>query len=129
MNDRSTGCADAGAFSEWHPLEAGATLAAMPPLPGVIQVRRARGLERHPRGKSAMVLYAPAGDVRAWLEAHREKVAEEAAAAGVPGALWIRSRTVAEPEAVCGELLDRFVARFGAPPTLQLRDWAVEGRA
>lgn len=99
-------------FTRWYPLSEAANNA--PVAPGVIQVRLAAGLLDYPRGKSAMVYYAVADDIRA---------AAMRFAAGYRGALlWCRHL---DPE---GEVLDftevhaklvrEFVHRFGTPPSL-----------
>lgn len=96
-------------FGPWYPLAEARDLA--PAAEGVLQLRLAAGLLDYPRGKSAMVHYAHAGDVRAaavaWAAAHgadgivcRHLIEDDGAA---PAALYAR-------------LLDEFVRRFGAPP-------------
>jgi hypothetical protein len=96
-------------FGPWYPLADARDLA--PASEGVLQLRLASGLLDYPRGKSAMVHYAYAGDVRAaataWAAAHgadgivcRHLIEDDGAA---PAALYAR-------------LLDEFVRRFGAPP-------------
>lgn len=100
-------------FGSWYPLaEAGDNA---PPAPGVLQVRVADGLVDYPRGKSAMIHYEAALDVRA--------TATRLAAAH-PGAPWWCRHTVepaalapAEAEALAAKLLRDFTARFGREPS------------
>lgn len=85
-----------------------------PAGPGVFQVRVADGLVDYPRGKSAMVHYEAAGDVRAAATAFAERHA---------GAPWW-CRHVIEPEVLpapaAAELAERlvrdFASRFGRAP-------------
>jgi len=93
-------------FGPWSALRD----ACLPAGPGVLQVRRERGLVVYPRGKSAMVHYAAAADLRA---------AARAIAAAHPGAAWLvrcNREPVADPEAAAARLIAEFVARFGAAP-------------
>jgi hypothetical protein len=96
-------------FGPWYPLADARDLA--PATEGVLQLRLARGLLDYPRGKSAMVHYAHAEDVRAaavaWAAAH--------------GSDGIVCRHLIEgddrgPAALCARLMDEFVRRFGAAP-------------
>ncbi len=96
-------------FGPWYPLADARDLA--PAAEGVLQLRLAAGLLDYPRGKSAMVHYAHAADVRAaalaWAAAH--------------GAEGIVCRHLIEddgtaPAALYARLIDEFVRRFGAPP-------------
>lgn len=99
-------------FTRWYPLSEAADNA--PEAPGVLQLRLAAGLLDYPRGKSAMVHYAVADDVRA---------AAVRFAAGYRGApLWCRHL---DPEgedldfvAVHARLIAEFTNRFGRPPSL-----------
>ena len=101
-------------FGSWYPLAEAAQLA--PAAPGVFQVRVAEGLVEYPRGKSAMIHYGFAEDVRA---------AAAAFAAAHPGVAWWCRHTI-EPEALAPEdaqalaakLLRDFTVRFGTPPSL-----------
>ncbi len=54
-------------FGRWYPLALAADHA--PAGPGVFQVRTRLGLVEYPRGKSAMVHYGAAADVRAAADA------------------------------------------------------------
>lgn len=95
-------------FGAWHPLVEAAV--QLPAGPGVLQVRLARGLVRYPRGKSAMIRYAGADDVRL--------LAAELAAAH-PGAPWLCRASegdCADPAAAAARLLAEFDERFGACP-------------
>lgn len=80
----------------------------------MLQMRVAVGLIDYPRGKSAMVHYAVADDVRA---------AALAFAAGYRGvALWCRHLESEGEDLDCVAVYDRFVRefvnRFGTAPTL-----------
>jgi hypothetical protein len=96
-------------FCRWYPLADAAARA--PAAPGVLQVRAAHGtLLDYPGGRSAMIHYAAADDLRA---------AATALAAAHPGVDWLCRHTdgdVADPPALLGELLRLFVHRFGTPP-------------
>jgi hypothetical protein len=100
-------------FGRWHPLDDAAAHA--PDGPGVYQVRLARGLVDYPTGKSAMIQYGAALDLRA-------AVAELARAH--PGCEWLcrfADRTTAPemasaPDAMLAQLVTAFRRRFGAPP-------------
>ncbi len=96
-------------FGPWYPLADARDLA--PAAEGVLQLRLAAGLLDYPRGKSAMVHYAHAADVRAAALAW-------AAAYGAEG---IVCRHLIEddgtvPAALYARLIEEFVRRFGAPP-------------
>lgn len=100
-------------FGPWYPLADARDLA--PAGEGVLQLRLAWGLLDYPRGKSAMVHYEHARDVRAaaaaWAEAH--------------GPDEILCRHLIETDAAtdlaafCARLSDEFVRRFGASPRLE----------
>lgn len=99
-------------FGRWHRLDEAA--AAAPPGPGVYQVRVASGLLDYPTGKSAMIRYGAARDLRA--------AASELARAH-PGRDWLcrfseemSAREAADPDAIVAELVAAFRRRFGAPP-------------
>jgi hypothetical protein len=99
-------------FGRWYPLTEAARHA--PSEPGVFQVRLATGLIDYPTGKSAMVHYELAADVR-----H----AATAFAAQHPDRDWLCRHTVElspeeadDPGAVYARLLRDFRARFGGPP-------------
>ena len=96
-------------FGRWYPLRDAAAHA--PVAPGVLQVRVAHGhLLDYPRGKSAMVHYAAAADLRAAAVA----LAHAHADAG-----WLCRHTegdVTDPAALAADLVRAFTARFGCPP-------------
>lgn len=102
-------------FCPWYALADAGEHA--PATPGVFQVRLGHGLLDYPRGKSAMVHYARAEDVRA---------AAQAFAAAHPGVDWLCRHAVelTARERVLGldgafeALLGSFVQRFGTPPRL-----------
>jgi hypothetical protein len=101
-------------FCPWYPLAEGDQHA--PPERGVFQVRVADGLLDYPTGKSAMVHYQLADDVRAAVARF---------AAEHPGTGWLcrhaielAPRDVVELDAFCDRLLRDFRARFGAPPAV-----------
>lgn len=97
-------------FGPWYPLAEARDLT--PAAEGVIQLRVAEGLLEYPRGKSAMVHYAHAGDARAaaraWATVH-----------GSDG-IWCRhlieTDGATDLAGFCAKLRDEFVRRFGSPP-------------
>lgn len=97
-------------FCPWYPLAAAGEHA--PTGPGIVQLRLATGLLDYPRGKSAMVHYAHAHDMR------------EAAlvlAAGHPGEHLVCRHLIEIEDATDlgafhAKLRDEFVRRFGTPP-------------
>lgn len=101
-------------FGSWYPLSDAAQIA--PAAPGVFQVRVAEGLVDYPRGKSAMIHYEAALDVRA---------AATRFAAAHPGAPWWCRHTIepealapADAEALAAKLLREFTVRFGTAPAI-----------
>ena len=98
-------------FCPWYQLAEAATHA--PAIEGVLQLRLARGLIDYPTGKSAMVRYEHATDVRA------RAIALAAELAG-------RDLLCRHLDADAGtdlaqfhaKVRDEFVRRFGAPPAL-----------
>jgi hypothetical protein len=99
-------------FGRWYPLDDGARHA--PAGPGVFQVRLATGLRDYPTGKSAMVHYQAAPDLRAAVAAF---------AAGHAGRGWLCRHTVDlagedadDVDGLCARLVRDFRARFGAAP-------------
>jgi hypothetical protein len=93
-------------FGPWHRLCAD----DFPSAPGVLQLRREHGLVQYPRGRSAMVRYLAADDLRS-------AVADLAAAH--PDCAWLvrcNRVAVADPPAELAKLLADFVDRFGAAP-------------
>lgn len=97
-------------FGPWYPLADARDLA--PAAEGVLQLRLASGLLDYPRGKSAMVHYAHAEDVRAaavaWVAAH--------GAGGIVCRHLIEGDGATAPAALYAKLRDEFVRRFGAAP-------------
>jgi hypothetical protein len=99
-------------FGPWYPLADARDHA--PAGQGVLQLRLASGLQDYPRGKSAMIHYEHAGDVRAAAEAW-------AAAHGADGVVCrhlIEADEATDLAGFCAKLADEFVRRFGAPPRL-----------
>jgi hypothetical protein len=100
-------------FGRWYPLDQAAAHA--PAGPGVYQVRLAQGLLSYPTGRSAMIQYGAATDVRAAVaelaraHAGREWLCRFADEAGARAA----AKT---PDAMLAELVSAFRRRFGAPP-------------
>ncbi len=97
-------------FGRWYPLADAAAHA--PAEPGVLQLRVARGLVDYPRGKSAMVHYQAADDLRA---------AALALAAAHRARDWLCRHTdgpVADPADLHARLTRTFADRFGQPPTV-----------
>jgi len=97
-------------FGPWYPLAEAGDRA--PVSEGVLQIRLAHGLHDYPRGKSAMLWYEHAPDVRA---------AAVRVAAAHPGAdLVCRHLIEHDPgidlAALCAKLRAEFIRRFGAPP-------------
>jgi hypothetical protein len=102
-------------FCPWYPLADAAAHA--PAAEGVLQLRVVDGLLDYPRGKSAMVHYEHASDVRA--------SATHLAAAHADLALLCRHLEIEPGDAVDlgafhAKVLAEFVRRFGSPPTLSL---------
>jgi hypothetical protein len=94
-------------FTSWYPAEQIAERA--PTQPGVYQVRAEQLLE-YPTGRSAMVHYGDAEDLRAamlaWASEH-----------DFAGARYRHADRLARPpKDALATLLARFVSRFGAPP-------------
>jgi len=98
-------------FGPWYPLADARDLA--PAAEGVLQLRLASGLLDYPRGRSAMVHYEHAADVRAaavaWAAAH--------SADGIVCRHLIEADGVAAP-VLYAKVVDEFVRRFGSPPRL-----------
>ena len=99
-------------FGRWHRLDQAADQA--PSGPGVFQLKIASGLIDYPTGKSAMIRYGAARDLRA-------AVAE--IARSHPGREWMcrfseemSAREAADPDGIVAELEAAFRRRFGAPP-------------
>jgi hypothetical protein len=100
-------------FGEWYPLSSAGDLA--PVGAGMFQVRLARGLLDYPRGKSAMVWYEHASDVRA---------AAVALGARHPDRDLVCRHLIEVSGGVdlgefCAKLRGEFVRRFGRAPELE----------
>ncbi|HUH01986.1 MAG TPA: hypothetical protein VML75_08305 [Kofleriaceae bacterium] len=101
-------------FSRWYPLDDAST--HTPARPGVLQLRVRDGLIDYPRGKSAMIHYAVADDLR--------RVATSLPARAAPVPILCRHTeelSAAERADLAGafaRLLATFRARFGAEPGL-----------
>jgi hypothetical protein len=98
-------------FCPWYPLADAAAHA--PAEEGVLQVRLGSGLIDYPKGKSAMVHYEHATDVRA--------AATALAAAHVGEDLVCRHLEIEPGEAVDAaafhaKVREEFIRRFGSPP-------------
>ena len=97
-------------FGPWYPLAEARDLA--PAGAGMLQLRLAAGLIDYPRGKSAMVHYEHAADLRAaaaaWAAAH--------GSAGIVCRHLIETDAATDLAAFCAKLSDEFVRRFGASP-------------
>jgi hypothetical protein len=96
-------------FTSWYPAEQIAERA--PADAGVFQVR-AEQLREYPTGRSAMVHYGCADDLRetmlAWARTH-----------GFAGARYRHADALARPaKDALAILLERFESRFGSPPSL-----------
>jgi hypothetical protein len=95
-------------FGAWFPLPEAAD--HLPAAPGVLQVRLREGLVRYPRGKSAMIHYAGAADVR--------QLAADLSAAH-PVAPWLCRASLGpcpDPAAAAARLRAEFAERFGSCP-------------
>ena len=99
-------------FCPWYPLaEAGAHA---PAAEGVLQVRLATGLLDYPRGKSAMVHYEHAADVRAAATALA--AAHRSTSDLLCRHLEIEAGEPVDLEAFHAKVREEFVRRFGTPP-------------
>jgi hypothetical protein len=107
----TTPCQDAAVrFCPWYPLADAAAHA--PPRAGMLQLRVATGLRDYPRGKSAMVAYAHAADVRAAAIA----LAADHANAGLLCRHLDDEGEPVDAAAVHHRLVAEFVRRFGTTP-------------
>ena len=97
-------------FGAWYPLSEAGDLA--PAEEGVLQIRLAHGLLDYPRGKSAMVWYAHAADIKAAALAFAAQHATEP--------LVCRHLVEVDADvdlaAFCAKLRADFERRFGAVP-------------
>jgi hypothetical protein len=96
-------------FTPWY--SAAEIEARAPAEAGVFQVRGAT-LRDYPTGRSAMIHYASAEDVRASMIRHRAQRGDSGDLYRHADALGGRS-----PAEALARLLERFVARFGAEPS------------
>jgi len=99
-------------FGDWT--EPAAAEVTAPAEPGVFQVRVKAGLLAYPRGKSAMLFYGAAQDLRAGIAAFRLQVVPRWEQPET--ALWIRWKPARDPDAALRAYLDLFQGRFGALP-------------
>jgi hypothetical protein len=107
-------------FGPWYPLAAAGVHA--PATAGVLQLRLASGLHDYPRGKSAMVWYGHATDVRA------AALARAAAYAGrdLVCRHLIEIDDTTDLGSFCAKLRTEFVRRFGAPPRFETPEMSDE---
>lgn len=100
-------------FGPWYPLAEARDRA--PAAEGIWQLRLGSGLLDYPRGKSAMVHYGHAGDVRgaavAWAATH--------GAGGLVCRHLIEIDDATDLMAFYARLVDEFTRRFGAPPRFE----------
>jgi len=99
-------------FGHWYPLADAGDLA--PASEGVLQLRLASGLLDYPRGKSAMVWYEHAPDVRAAAVA----LADRFAGNDLVCRHLIEIDPTVDLVAFCAKLRAEFVRRFGIAPKL-----------
>ena len=100
-------------FCPWYPLADAAAHA--PAAAGILQIRLADGLVDYPTGKSAMVCYAHAHDMRAAAIAlARDHAGEDLLCRHLDP----EGETV-DLAAFHARVLDEFVRRFGSPPRFQ----------
>ena len=99
-------------FCPWYPLADAAAHA--PADEGVLQVRVADGLLEYPTGKSAMVHYEHASDVRA---AATMLAAQHAGEGLLCRHLEIEPGEAVDLAAFHAKVRDEFVRRFGSPPS------------
>ena len=99
-------------FGRWYALADARDLA--PAAEGMLQLRLASGLLDYPRGKSAMVWYGHAPDVRAAALA----LAERFAGRDLVCRHLIEIDGATDLAAFCAKLQAEFERRFGAPPSL-----------
>jgi hypothetical protein len=96
-------------FGPWYPLAEAGDLA--PPGEGVLQLRLASGLIDYPKGRSAMVAYRHAPDLRAEAQALARAYTGDLRCRHlieIPGATDLA--------AFCAKLREEFVRRFGRAP-------------
>lgn len=110
MSERSDPC-----FLEWFPLSASG-LEHAPEGAAAVQLRRADGLVRYPKGKSAMVYYFYAGENA--RDAIKKLFADEIEKSGArdEGELWFRYLQHPLAREHLENLYGEFEKRFGAAP-------------
>ena len=99
-------------FCPWYPLGEAGNHA--PAGEGVLQIRLAEGLLDYPSGKSAMVHYEHAADVRA---SATRLAADHADRALLCRHLEIEDTAAVDLAAFHAKVRDEFIRRFGCPPT------------
>jgi hypothetical protein len=102
-------------FCPWYPLADAAAQA--PAREGVFQLRVAAGLLDYPRGKSAMVHYEHAPDVRA---AATGLAVEHAGRGLLCRHLEIEPGETVDLAAFHAKVREEFIRRFGSPPSFSL---------
>lgn len=105
-------------FTGWFPLTEDGIDEDAPRGPAAVQVRRAMGLVRYPRGQSAMVYYFYAADDAAAALRNQFQDELETPGARGHGALWFRFLEGERSREALETLYAEFVARFGKAPTL-----------
>lgn len=100
-------------FGEWYPLQAAGDLS--PEGEGVLQLRLAHGLIDYPRGKSAMVWYQHAPDVRGAARALAVRFADR----DLVCRHLIEVDDAVDLRAFCAKLREDFQRRFGSVPTYE----------
>lgn len=106
-------------FGAWISLDAAVALklGAVPPSPGVFQLRIEQGLLDYPRGKSAMVAYGAGPDVRRALSDFlRSDGGSRARALGRLLLRWAVPDPGKDPLAALERLHQRFNEQFGSLP-------------
>src|SRR5215470_18032367 len=98
-------------FCPWYPLAEAAAHA--PATEGVLQLRLSEGLLDYPNGKSAMVHYEHASDVRA---AATQLAQHHGDRALLCRHLEIEPGAAVDLVAFHAKVRDEFVRRFGSPP-------------
>jgi len=103
-------------FCPWYPLADAEVIT--PAAPGVLQLRRASGLLDYPSGKSAMVWYGHAEDMRAIaLDLSRAHTSQDLLCRHL-----IEIDDATDLPAFCAKLRGEFVRRFGSVPILELAE-------
>ena len=100
-------------FGEWYPLSTAGDLT--PAGEGVLQLRLATGLIEYPRGKSAMVWYQHAPDVRIAAQALARRFADR----DLVCRHLIDVDDGVDLGTFCAKLREDFERRFGSVPTYE----------